>query len=108
VLAVSRAMPLFAPRIPPRLLDALLRLDDPQLPFAEVNRRLGAEARRFRLPRPSYERVRVLLTTFRRLRRRGPSPPTTAQVLLEIWLRRRSPLALADHLYGIPLRPLPP
>jgi hypothetical protein len=103
-------MPLFAPRIPPRLLGALLRIEDPRLSIAEVHRRLRPEARRLGLPRPSYERVRVLLKTFRllRLRWRDPRPLTTGQVLLEVWLRRRSPLALADHLYGVPLRPLPP
>ena len=98
-------MPAFAPRISPRLLKALSRLDDRTLPFAEINRRLGGEAERLRLPRPSYQRVRVLILELRRTRRRRP---TTAQVLLEIDLRARPPEALLDHLAGIGVPPLSP
>jgi hypothetical protein len=109
VLPVARALPAFAPRIPPRLLRALVRLDDPGLPYAEINRRLGAEAERLQLPRPSYERVRVLLHAARLIARRHQhQPPSTARVLYEVWARLRPPLALIDHLYGEQLRPLPP
>src|SRR5437899_13002777 len=92
----------FAPRIPQRLLSALARLDDVQLPIAEVNRRLGAEAERLGLPRPSYQRIRVLIHQLRWLRR----GPTTAKVLWEVALRARPPEAIADHLSGIGVRPL--
>jgi hypothetical protein len=92
-------MPKFAPRISPRLLEALVRLDDRSVPIAEVNRRVGAEAVRLGLPRPSYQRIRVLVHDSRRLRQlRGPS---TASVLVDIALRVRPPEALADHLSGI-------
>src|SRR6266568_3916681 len=94
----------FAPRISPRLLRALDRLDDPAVPIAEVNRRLGAEAEQLRLPRPSYERVRTLVHLLRRWRRR----PTTARVLLEVAYRTRPPSALLDHVSGIGLPELPP
>jgi hypothetical protein len=92
---------IFAPRISFRLLQSLDRLDDPELPIAEVNRRLGAEAWRLGLPRPSYQRVRVLVHQLRRIRaRKGPS---TGEVLFDIALRTRPPEALVDHLSGLGL-----
>jgi hypothetical protein len=39
------------------LLEAIARFDDPALPIAEVSRRVGTEAARLGLFRPSYERV---------------------------------------------------
>ena len=94
----------FAPRISPRLLVALNRLDRRTLPIAEVNRRLGAEAARIGLPRPSYERVRVLVHQLRRIRRQ----PTTAAVLWDITMRVRPPEAFLDHISGIGVPVLPP
>lgn len=93
-----------APRISFRLLKALVRLDDRTLPIAEICRRLGAEADRLRLPRPSYQRIRVLLHQARRIRRREP---TTAQILVDVCFRARPPIALLDHLsgVGVPRRP---
>jgi hypothetical protein len=63
------------PRIHPDLVRALMRIDDETVPIAEVCRRLGAEADRRGLTRPSYERVRELVHLARELRheRRGPS-----------------------------------
>jgi hypothetical protein len=81
---------------------ALDRLDDRRIPIAEVNRRLGAEAERLGLPRPSYQRVRVLIHQLRWFRR----GPTTARVLWEVALRARAPEAIADQLSGIGVRPL--
>jgi hypothetical protein len=95
-------VPAFAPRISPRVLDALVRLDDRTVPIAEVNRRLGEEAERLALPRPSYQRVRVLVHESRRIRRR----PTTASVLFEVAVRARPPDAFLDHVSGIGVRPL--
>jgi hypothetical protein len=89
----------FAPRISPRLLEALGRLDDQRVPIAETCRRLGSEAERLKLPRPSYERVRVLVHALRRLRR-GPS---TASVLLDVAVRARPADALLDMMAGVPL-----
>jgi hypothetical protein len=94
----------FAPRISPRLLHALARLDDPRLPFAEINRRLGEEAERLGLRRPSYQRVRELLHRLRSLRRQ----PSTGQVLLEIAFRARPPEAFLDQISGIGVPRLPP
>jgi hypothetical protein len=108
MLPVARALPQFAPRIPPPLLAALLRLDDPTLPIAEINRRLGVEANRLKLPRPSYQRIRVLLHTARHLAKQQHQQPSTVRVLYEVWSRRRPISAFTDHRYGDQLRPLPP
>jgi len=59
----------FAPRIRPELLRTLARLDDPAVPIAEINRRLGREAERRGFRRPSYQRVRVLVHQLRALPR---------------------------------------
>ncbi len=91
----------FAPRLSPRLLDAVVRLDDPSVPIAETYRRIAAEAERLGLRRPSYERIRVLVHESRRLRRRGP---TTTSVLFDIALRARPPDAFLDHVSGVGVR----
>lgn len=92
----------FAPRISHRLLEALTRLDDPKVPIAETNRRLGAEAARLGLPRPSYQRVRELVHAHRRINR-GPS---TLRVLTEVALRARASEELLRHLSGAAVREL--
>jgi hypothetical protein len=67
-------VPTSAARIPDRLLAAIERLDDRAVPLAEIARRVGAEADRLGLTRPSYERIRQLLHESRALRaERGPS-----------------------------------
>src|SRR5262245_38013117 len=88
----------FAPRISPRLLTALVRLDDRSHPIAEICRRLGAEADRLKLTRPSYQRIRVLLHQARRVRSHRP---TTTQVLVDVAFRLRPPEAMLDHLSGV-------
>ena len=90
-------MPTFAPRISPRLVEAIVRLDDRSVPIAETCRRVGAEADRLRLTRPSYQRVRELVHESRRIRR----VPSTAAVLVDVAFRMRPPEALADHLSGV-------
>ena len=94
-----------APRLSPRLLDAIVRIDDRKLPIAEIRRRLGAEADRLGLPRPSYERVRELVHESRRLRARL----STQDVLLDITTRTRPPGALLEHIsgVGVPTGPKP-
>jgi hypothetical protein len=91
-------MPRFAPRISPRLLTALERIDDGKMPFAEVNRRVGEEAERLALPRPSYQRIRLIVHESRRRRRRRVS---TTQVLVDVALRVRPVDAVLDHLSGV-------
>jgi hypothetical protein len=89
----------FAPRISHRLLDTVVRLDDPSVPIAETYRRVADEAARLGLHRPSYQRIRVLVHESRRLRRRRG--PTTTSVLLDVALRSRPPDALLDHMSGV-------
>ena len=91
----------FAPRISPRLLEAMARLDDSKLPIAETCRRVGAEAARLGLFRPSYERVRSLVGELRHARALKARQPSTAEVLLDIALRARSPMAFLDHISGV-------
>ena len=59
-----------APRLDPRLLRALVRLDDPRVPIAETWRRSREDAANLGLPRPSYECVRQLVHDARRQRTR--------------------------------------
>jgi hypothetical protein len=86
-----------APRIPDSLIEALVRLDDERVPIAELNRRVGAEAARLGLTRPSYQRIRELVHESRRLRRRRPR--NTLRVLWKVYTRELPPLAIADLLY---------
>jgi hypothetical protein len=74
-------MPRSAPRIPARLLDAVVQLDDGKAPIARTIRLVGDEAERLGITRPSYERIRQLIHEARALRRRRG--PTIAQVFLE-------------------------
>jgi hypothetical protein len=92
-----------AARLSPELVALIARLDDHSLPIAETARRVGAEAERLGLTRPSYERVRRLVHESRRSRRRRG--PTTAQVLLEVAVGARAPDALLDHVSGVGLPP---
>jgi proteasome lid subunit RPN8/RPN11 len=86
-----------APRIRKELLEAVVRHDKRTHPIAETCRRVGRDAERLGLTRPSYQRVRELVHESRRLRR-GPS---TTSVLVDVALRARPPEAVLDHLSGI-------
>lgn len=55
-----------APRLDPRLLRAIARLDDSSQPIAETYRRTREVAERLGIARPSYERVRLHLKDSRR------------------------------------------
>jgi hypothetical protein len=59
-----------APRISGRLIEAIVRLDDRGRPIAETYRRVGAEAERLGLTRPSYQRIRELVHQVRNMRPR--------------------------------------
>jgi len=94
----------FAPRIDTRLVAALERLDDRDVPIAETYRRLGRMARELRLFRPSYEQVRRLI----HLARREGRLPSTADLLLDVAFNLRPPAALMDYLLDtLPPRPPP-
>jgi hypothetical protein len=62
-----------APRLERRLLEAIVRLDDPSAPIAENYRRLREHAAQLDVPRPSYECFRQLVhdTRSERARRRA-------------------------------------
>ena len=59
-----------APRISPRLIDAIVRHDDRDRPIAETYRRVAAEAERIGLTRPSYQRIRELVHGVRNMQPR--------------------------------------
>ena len=65
----SRILTTCGPRIDERLVGALARLDDPTLPIAETNRRLGLVAEGLGLVRPSYQQVRIIVHELRSERR---------------------------------------
>jgi hypothetical protein len=81
----------------PHLLETLVKADSLSVPIAETCRRVGAEADRIGLARPSYERVRLLVHEARRIRR-GPG---TARVLADVAFRVRPPEAVLDHISGV-------
>jgi hypothetical protein len=86
-----------APRIRKELLEAIVRHDKRTHPIAETSRRVGREAERLGLTRPSYQRIRELVHQSRRLRR----GPTTTSVLVDVAFRARPPEAILDHISGI-------
>ena len=84
----------FAPRLSPKLLEAIVRYDDRRVPIAETYRRVGREAERLGVARPSYQRVRVLVHATRRARR----GPTTASLLVDAALNVRHPKHVLEEL----------
>jgi hypothetical protein len=90
-------VPTIAPRISPKLLEAIVRLDKRTVPIAETSRQVGRKAEELGLPRPSYERVRELVHESRRLSR-GPS---TTSILIDVAFRVRPTEAVVDHLSGV-------
>ena len=93
-------MPRSAVRSDPRIVAAVVRMDDGRMPFAEINRRVGAVAELIGVPRPSYEQVRLLVHEVRRARRH----PGVGQVLLEVAFQARPVGAVLDALAGTPVR----
>ena len=80
-----------APRLDPRLLRALVRLDDESVAIAETYRRSRDHASSLDLPRPSYECVRLLIHDARRERARHRANRAT---LIRVALYRESVDAL--------------
>ena len=93
-------MPRFAPRLPARLFDEIERQSKRRVPIAEINRTVGEKAVAMGLPRPSYERVRVLVHEARRLRRTGP--PSVSTIALDVALRARPPEAIIWRTFQPP------
>ena len=91
-------MTVSAPRVDSRLVAALQRLDDGQLPVAELNRRLGTVAHALGLTQPSYQCVRLLVGKIRL--RNGQ--PGVGDLLLDIALRNKPPDAILAFLSDRP------
>ena len=92
-----------APRISGRLIEAIVHFDDPSRPIAETYRRVGAEAERLGLTRPSYQRIRELIHDVRNVR-----PRLTVSDLIRIVC---TPLKgtddALDRLHELGVRPVP-
>ena len=76
----SRILTICGPRIDERLVAALAKLDDPTLPIAETNRRLGMVAEGLGLIRPSYQQVRVIVHELRSQKRSSRVGETLLQI----------------------------
>jgi hypothetical protein len=85
------------PRLSPKLLAAIARIDDGSMAIAEINRRVGRRAERLGRPRPSYECVREHVHAVRRRRR----VPSTTEVLVDVALRVSPVDAVLDHVSGV-------
>jgi hypothetical protein len=92
-----------APRLSPRLVEAIRRADDGKLPIAELWREAYLAAERLELQRPSYEAVRLVVHAHRRFRRLNR---TTADVVRDILVYERPFEDLLRHHAG--LLPPPP
>jgi len=87
-----------AVRLSDRQLRRLAALEDDRLPIAEVHRRFARDAEARGLPRPSYERTRLLVNELRALRRRRVR---TRDVAVDVAFRVRPPDALLDQVSGV-------
>lgn len=90
----SRILTISGPRIDEKLVGALARLDDPTVPIAETNRRLGMVAEGLGLIRPSYQQVRVIVHELRSEKR----PSRIGEMLLESSFRIKSPEQVLDFV----------
>jgi hypothetical protein len=87
-----------APRLDPRLVRAIVRLDDPSVPIAETYRRSRDAAADLGVSRPSYEAHRALIHAARRERaRRRANRETLIRVALYL-----DPVAALDDMEVAP------
>ncbi len=93
-----------APRISHRLIEAIVRFDHRSRPIAETYRRVGAEAERLGLTRPSYQRIRELVHEARAIRR-GPSAGDFLRLALA--MKAGNPGELIEAMRAAGARPLP-
>jgi|SRR5437588_7704045 len=91
-----------APRISHRLIEAIVRFDDRTRPIAETARRVGAEAERLGLTRPSYQRIRELVHECRRIRKR----PAAAEIFYLVTAPLKSTDDGIERLQTVGVRPL--
>jgi hypothetical protein len=92
-----------APRISGRLIEAIVRLDDRGRPIAETYRRVGAEAERLGLTRPSYQRIRELVHQVRNMRPRL----TVSDLVRIVCTPLRGTDDGIDRLRELGVRPIP-
>jgi len=97
-------MVIAAAQVDGALLSELARLAREPKPIAEINRELGRRAAALGLVKPSYARVRQLVHELRATALEQAVDPSWPQLLLEVDLRARSPLAIVDKLDGVPVR----
>jgi hypothetical protein len=91
-----------APRISRRLIEAIVRFDDRGRPIAETYRRVGAEAERLGLTRPSYQRIRELVHEARRVR----SGLSVSDVVRIVCAPLRSREDVIERLSELGVRPI--
>lgn len=89
----------FAPRVHGFLIMQVWRLDDGQISFAELNRRVGRIASRHDLPRPSYETIRRI--AHRERRRRLQKKEALGLALVEARRRPADRLAVLHQLWRL-------
>lgn len=97
-------MVVFAAQIDERLRGELERLASLPRSFAEINREIGLRAASLGLVKPSYARVRQIVIEAREAIRDDAHEPSWGELLLDVDLRRRSPMAIIDKLDGVPVR----
>ena len=90
-----------APRLDRRLIEAVVRLDNPSTSIAELHRSLREPAAQLEVPRPSYECVRLLVHDVRRERERKRA---NRETLIRVALYRDGPEALHKLETGPHLR----
>jgi hypothetical protein len=95
---------LFAPRIAPCLLAAVERLARKPLSPAEITRRIGREATRRGLARPSYQQVRVLV---RQARAAGVRQAPLSGFEVAVGVRVRAPTRVVGRMLALMLPALP-
>ncbi|HEY3184112.1 MAG TPA: hypothetical protein VGJ77_14820 [Gaiellaceae bacterium] len=85
-----------AVRLPQQLLEEIDRLAAKEISIADIWRRIGELAERRGLPRPSYERIRILVheAHLRSLR------PSAGEILLDVTFGARPLTATLDALAG--------
>jgi hypothetical protein len=86
-----------APRLDPRLIELVLRIDDPSVPIAEVYRRSREHAANLGFPRPSYEGFRRLVHATRRERHRRRA---NREILIRMALYLDGPEAVSRIEHG--------
>jgi hypothetical protein len=92
---------MFEARLDRRLIEAIVRLDDPSVPIAESYRRSRDSAANLDVPRPSYECFRVVVHAARRERARRKA---NRDIVIRTALYLDGPEALNRLEYGSHLR----